>query len=282
MSIHLPDYSLPPPTLLPRDRRVRAIVWAEIRARMRAINVVVLVLINVVVILPVVLAFYLGALTRDLGGFLSSAAPITEFYTPYALGVWSFLIVLLASSVGAAIIAGDVASRSITMYLARPITHEDYLAAKLGAAGFWVMLGALLPGLIATIVVLALGYVSLGVALTAFGGFLVVGILAVVALTGLGVFLSAISSKSAYAGAGIFGVLIGAEAIARVLAGVSGRASFAYLSPLEDVDGVARAVFGVPNNPIDPWAAGGILFGLGVATTILAYLRLRRTEVVAE
>jgi ABC-type transport system involved in multi-copper enzyme maturation permease subunit len=281
MSIYLPDYSRPPPTLLPRGRRIQAILSAEVRARSRAINLVVLALIFVVVVLPVVLEFYLFSLLGPTG-LLQHSDPLPLFNEPFAIVAWPFFLVLLASSVGAAIVAGDLATRSITLYLSRPITPADYLVAKAGAVGVWLALGTILPGLVATAIVLALGYVSLWVALQAAAGFLLVGILGVVALTGLTVLLSALASRSTYAGAGIFGTLIGTLAIAAALSGVSGNAAFLYVSPIEDLLEVARAVFALPTSPLDPWIAGGALLGLGLVSLGIAYLRLSRTEVVAE
>jgi ABC-2 type transport system permease protein len=280
VSIFLPDYSLPPPPLLSRRHRIRAILNQEIRVRSRAINFVVLALIFLVVVLPVVLVFYLISL---VGSVVVGGSPaLALFNEPFALGVWQFFLVLLATSVGAAIIAGDLATRAITLYLARPITPADYLAAKAGAVGFWLALGAVLPGLVGTALVLALGYVSLPLALEAAGGYLLTGTLAVVSLTGLTVLLSAVASRSTYAGAGIFGALIGSEAIAAVLSGVSANGGFLYLSPLEDVTAVARAAFGLSAAPLDPWVAGSLLVLLGIVALGVAYVRLGRTEVLAE
>jgi ABC-type transport system involved in multi-copper enzyme maturation permease subunit len=279
VSVHLPEYARPPPLLLPRPRRVRAIIVSEFRRRLKALNIALLVLIFLVVDLPIVVDFYFAQL---VGGFAPSVAPITLFFVPFQLGVWAFFVILLAASVGAAIIAGDLASRSITMYLARPISRGDYLAAKASAAGAWISLGVLLPGWVAVVVVLALGYVSLPVALVAAGGFFLIAVLGVGALTALTLLLSALSSKSSYAGAGIFGVLIGTQAVASVLAGISGRSSFLYVSPLEDLTAVAQALFGVPGGSLDPWNAAAILVGVAAVSGTLAYLRLERTEVISE
>lgn len=279
MSIFLPDYSRPPPALLPRSARVRAILGAEVRARSGAINLILLALIHLVVVAPIVVEFYFQGLAS---GFVNLGPALALFYSPFATGVWSIFLVLLATSVGAATIAGDTASRSITMYLCRPITALDYLGAKLGAVGVWIAFGAVLPGCIGSIIVLALGYVALTVALQALGAFLLAGLLGVFALGGLTILLSALASRTAFAGAGIFGVLIGSEVIATVLSDVSHHASFLYLSPLNDWAASARALFGVAGDPLDPWAAGGALVVLGAVGIVLAYLRLRRTEVVAE
>jgi ABC-2 type transport system permease protein len=279
VTIYLPDYSLPPPTLLPRSARVRAILRQEIAVRVRAVNIALLALIYLVVVAPIVVSFYFE---QFLGALSSPPAPITLFFAPYGEGVWAFFLVLLATSVGAAIIARDLASRSITMYLSRPITYADYLLGKAGAAGFWIALGALVPGLIATVIVLALGYVSLPVALLAAAGFLIVGSLAIGALTGITLLLSAMASRSTYAGAGIFGSLIGAEAIAEVLSAVSRNSGFLYLSPFQDLAAVAECWFGVTGDPLNPWAAAALLLAVALSTGTLAYLRLRGTEVVSE
>ena len=157
MTIRSPEYSLPPPTLLPRVSRLLAIVENEVRQRVGALNIVLLGFIFTVVLIPLVLSFYLGALLP--GGTGTSALAV--FYTPIALGAWFFFLVLLVSSVGAALIAGDLATRAITLYYARPIRRSDYLVAKASAAGIWILLATVLPGVVGVVIVLSLGYVSL-------------------------------------------------------------------------------------------------------------------------
>jgi ABC-type transport system involved in multi-copper enzyme maturation permease subunit len=280
VSIFLPDYSRPPPVLLPRRNRVAAILSTEIRARSRVVNYVVLAMIYLVVDVPIVFEFYFRA---NFGAFLPSSAPtLSLFLAPFGAGPWAFFLVLLSSSVGAAIIAGDFATRAITMYFARPITRADYLVAKAGAVGFWIALGAVAPGVVGTIIVLALGYVGLPLAVEAVAAFVLVGLVTVVALTGITLFLSSLTSRSVFAGAAIFGTLVGAEAIGSVLSAVGRQSAFLYVSPIEDFGAVARGVFQAAGNPLNPWVAAGVLLGLGLVAGGLAFGRLRRAEVIAE
>jgi ABC-type transport system involved in multi-copper enzyme maturation permease subunit len=280
VSIHLPEYSHPPPELLPRSQRILAIYDAQLRNRAQALNFVLLGLIAAVVLATVVLLFYLADLAPEFLGLGASSA--TLFFVPWNDGVWFFFLILLTSSVGAGIVAGDLATRALTLYLARPISRLDYLVAKAGAVATWVAFGAIVPPLIATFIVLSLGYTSLPIALQGFAGYLAVGLLAVAALTGVAVLLSTLSSRSALAGAGIFGTLLGSEAVAALLAAISKQASFGYLSPFQDLVAVASAAFGQSGNPLNPWAASALLVGLAVSTFALAFLRLQRAEVISE
>jgi ABC-type transport system involved in multi-copper enzyme maturation permease subunit len=278
MSIAPPRYALPPPVLVDRRSRWLAIVREEFVRRLRAINLVFLALIFVVVLLPVVLDFYLRSFGLGLGG----TSALSTFFEPFALSLWFVFMILLASTVGAAIVAGDFSSRAITLYLSRPITRSDYLVAKAGAVGLWLALGAILPGLVATVIVLSVGYVSLPVALSGAAGFALVGLLWTIAYTGIALALSALASRPVFAGAGIFGVLLGSEAIAQIFSAASGRHGFLYLSPEELVNAAARGAFGVSGNPIDPWISGTLLALVGVGGMLLAYARLATEEVVSE
>ncbi|MCI4368438.1 MAG: ABC transporter permease subunit [Thermoplasmata archaeon] len=279
MSIHAPEYSLPPPALRPRPDRWGAILESQLLERGKALNFVLLGLLSAAVLLSTVVPFYIATLFR--GGF-GPGVSARLFFIPFSTGVWFFLLVLLSSSVGAGIVSRDLASRSLTLYLARPITRFDYLVAKSGAVAAWIFFGAVIPSSIGCFIVLSLGYASLPLALQGFGGDLAVGLLAVTAFTGISVFLSSLSSRSALAGAGIFGVLIGSEAVAVLLAAISNQPSFGYLSPDENLIAVASGAFGVGGDPLSPWVAAVILIGFSATTFFLAYWRLEGAEVVPE
>jgi ABC-type transport system involved in multi-copper enzyme maturation permease subunit len=278
VTVHPPRYALPPPVLRPRSARVLAVLSAAVRERFGAVNLVLLALTYIVVLLFIVVPFYLLSLAPTLLG----SSSLATFYLPFSSQVWFFFEALLATSVGASVIAGDVANRSITMYLARPITHLDYLTAKASAVGIWMFLGAVLPGIVGTLIVLALGYVDLPTALHAAGVFLGVGILTLVLFTALAVLFSALAPRATYAGAAIFGGLVGAEIVALALHGISGQSAVLYGSLEQDLLAVAQAGFGVAGGSLDPVVAATIVVAVAAGALGLAYVRLARAEVVAE
>jgi hypothetical protein len=279
VSIVAPNYSLPPPTLEPRASRAFAIFEHQIREQTRVLNIVLLALIFILGILPLVLTIYIN---RLVGNGLLGSIGLASFYEPIGIELWFFLLILLVSSVGAGIIAGDVATKAMTLYLARPIQPVDYLGAKAGAVAFWIFVGGVVPGWTGTIIVLALGYVSLPLALQAAAGYFVVGLFAITAYTGLAVLLSSLTSRSTLAGAGIFGALLGSDIVMAVLSAISGKVGFLYASPPSDVLAVAQGVFDVSGGSLDPWSAAAALVIFATGSFALAYVRLTRTQVIAE
>lgn len=279
MTIFAPNYAPPPPPLEPRSRRILAIWEHQLRTQAGVLNMFLLILIFIVVVLPLVFVVYLYHLLP--GGILGTTS-LSTFYEPLNGGIWFILLILLVSSAGAAVIARDVSTKAMTMYLARPIRPLDYLAAKSGALAFWVFLGGVLPGWVGTIILLSLGYISLFLALQAVAGYLVVGLFAIAAFTGLAVLLSSLTPRSTLAGAGTLGSLLGSYVVMGVLAGISGKVGFLYASPVDDVLAVGAGIFDVTGNSLDPWSAGAVLVIFALAVFGLAYGRLLRNQVIAE
>ncbi len=205
------------------------------------------------------------------------------YYAPYASPIWPFLVLIVAATVGAGSIAEDVGSRSITLYLTRPIRLLDYLAAKATACGGWIALAAIVPGVIGVTITAALEFAPAGVALSALGAFVATGLLATVFFTGLALALSSLTSRNLYAGAGIFGVVLSLYIGVAVVAGITGNTFVLYASPVRDVLSVASAAFGVSGTPpTNPGTSAAILGGAGVLLAAFALWRLSRVEVVTE
>lgn len=277
MTLYPPDYARPPPNLRPRWDRVEAIWQQAVRERATALNIVLLTLIYLVVILPLALVFSFGAL---LVGPNPNALRLFDF--PLAIAAWPFFLVLLASSVGAAVIARDVATRTLTLYFSRPIERSDYLVAKATAVGFWMLLGTVLPGVIGVVLLLSLGDISLALAVQGGLGYVAIGLLATIFLTALALLVSSVTSRPIVAGAGIFGALIGAQVVALAIGGVSGQANFDYVSPISNVLVVAQAVFGVSTGALNAGISAALLLGEAVGALLVVQVRLARAGVVGE
>ncbi len=244
--------------------------------RLGALNIVLIMLGALIVGIEVVL-FTTPTLASivNFGGNVG----LSDFATPYKSVPYLLLATLLAASAGAGSIAGDIADRSITLYLSRPITPADYLVGKGAAVGLVLAIFFLVPGVVGCLFAYFVGNVSIGLAATAMGSFFAAGVLMVVFFTTVALFLSSLTRRPVYAGAAIFGVLVSAEVLAALIEGVTSNSQALYVSPLEDLLAVGQSAFGV-TPAIDPETALGIVLGISLVTALVAYLRVRKVEVV--
>jgi ABC-type transport system involved in multi-copper enzyme maturation permease subunit len=276
VTISAPRYTIGTLAREPRWKRVRVIVFEGLMRRLGALNIVLIVLGSLIVGIEVVL-YTTPTLVRfvDFGGSVSLA----NFASPYTSIPYLLLATLLAASAGASAIAGDIANRSITLYLSRPITPADYLVGKGAAVGLVLAIFFLVPGVAGCLFAYFVGNVSFALAATAMGAFFAAGLLMVGFFTSLALFLSSLTRRPIYAGAAIFGVLVSAEVLAALVEGVTSNVHALYLSPLEDLLAVGQSVFGVVPS-VDPGTALSILLGVIVFSSVVAFLRVRQVEVV--
>src|SRR2546427_564828 len=149
--------------LLPRWRRVWTIIGAGLRREFR----------RPAALFPVIAGVFLTTISAIFFLFLASlfnpsaTANLESFYLPVSNPTMLFFVTLLASTVGAGLIADDVHTNALNLYLSRPITHVDYLIAKGAILGTLVILITILPLFIAALLAGLLSFVSWGVALAA-------------------------------------------------------------------------------------------------------------------
>jgi ABC-2 type transport system permease protein len=214
---------------------------------------------------------------------LTGTVTLATFETPYSSPAWPFLMLIVATSVGAGSIAEDVGNRSITLYLSRPIRRIDYLAAKAAATGSWMVIAAVGPGLAGLAVILALSWAPASLVLTGAGAFLATGLLASLFFTGLALALSSLTTRSLYAGVSIFGVVLSLEIGAPLVSGLTGNTAIAYASPITDILSVAQSAFGMSGPyATDPLTSAALLAFSGVFLAVFAGWRITRVEVVGE
>ena len=275
MSISAPRYTQGPVARVGRSFRVLAIVEREIlrRATMGPLFAVVLTWLLVVFEVMVRVAFAGGP------GFSVPAA----FESPYESVVWVLLLLIVTAAVGAGSIADDIGSRSITLYLSRPIRLSDYLVAKASSIGTWVLIAAVGPGCLAAGLAAALGMASASEALTAMAGCVAVGIVVAIFFTGVASALSSFTRSSLYAGVAIFGTVLSVTVAVSVISGITGNADLLYADLVSNIQGIAEAAFGLPSPyATDPFASVAVLVLTGLVLTGLAWWRLTRIEVVGE
>ncbi len=278
MSISLPTWTRREIPLLGRRSRVWAVVSTGLRREMRRPAAIVTVGLGVAIttissILIVFFPFLLGGQALDL----------TFFATPAANPAIELFATLMAAVVGGGLIADDLDSMALTLYLSRPLTPVDYLTAKAAILATLTSLITVLPLVLTPIIGALLGLFAWDVALEAVGISIVIGALLTLFFTALTLFLSSLTRRRAYAAASLFAIvfgLIGTEA-ALASSGAVTSPAILYLSPWEDYLCVTRAAFGVPGNPIDWAVALSILLGITVLAALATWIRMSKVEVVS-
>src|SRR2546423_6069609 len=277
MSISLPTYTRREMPLLSRRHRLRAIIVTGLRREFKRPATLVASCVVVGLVLVRFIDFVLF-----LSVFLpGQARDLSFFFVPASNGAILFFVTLMASVVGSALIADDLNSMALTLYLSRPITHADYLIAKAAILAPLISMIAVLPLVLTPFVAALLGVFSWTLALEAIGLSVLLGLLFTAFYTSVTLLLSSLTTRKSYAAAGVFAVTFGLTIPSDILSGPIGNSAFLYVSPWEDYLALARAAVGVSGNELDwPWALA-ILLAATVVASLTTYLRMKAVEVVS-
>ena len=255
---------------------MRAIIAAGLRREFRRPATIIVTAIGVLgtVVPAVVIVFF--------APFLAQGQPLdlSFFYIPASSTAILLFVTLMAAVVGGGLIADDLASMALTLYLSRPITAADYLAAKAAILGALVAMVSVLPLAITPIAAGLLGLFPWTIALPALVISLGLGIVLVAFYGSVALLLSSLTRRRGFAAAGMFALTVGLTIPAQLLAGALGNAAILYVSPWNDFLAVAAAAFGSPDRPIDWLPALAILLGVTAVASLVTYVRVRSMEVV--
>ncbi len=279
MSISLPTYTRREIPLLGRRRRVWAIyatgLHREIRRPAALFTMGMGIAITTIVSLVQVLfaPLLLAGQPLDLSFFVLPASNPAMF----------FFVTLMAGVVGGGLIADDLDSMALTLYLSRPVTAADYLTAKAGILGTLIAFTAVLPLVLTPLLGALFGFFPWDLALEAIGISIPLALLLTVFFTSIALFLSSITRRRAYAAASVFALIFGLVATETILAqpGFLNSPQILYLSPSEDFLAVARGAFGVATGPIGWPQALAILLGVTFLAALATWSRMRAVEVVS-
>ena len=206
---------------------------------------------------------------RIFGEFLAWQALLAMFITIFA---------------GAGLVASDLRTGAILVYLSRPLTRRDYVLGKLGVLLLVNLFLTLVPGLL--LYLLALGLAPdlfwswslawIGPAIVLYS--LVVSL--VISMIALAV--SSLSRSARVAGIGFFGLLMGLEITRKILYAVYGRPETALLSPLGGLYSLGVALFGLAERALTlPWVYAAVVLSLVAAGCLLILrFRVRAVEIV--
>lgn len=276
MSISVPTYRRRETPLLGRSHRLRAIAVAGLRREVRRVSALFVIIGGALatIVPSILLVVFADALLQG------QPRDLTFFYLPLGMNPAILFFATLMAAVGSNLIADDIHTNALTLYLSRPITPGDYLLAKAGVLGVLVAMIALLPLALTPLFASLLGLFPWDIGLQALGISIGVGLLLAAFYTSQSLLLSSLTSRRAYAAAGVFAVNFGLAVPAEILSPLTHQPALLYVSPWQDVLAVARAAFGVPQGAIDWPPALAILLGAIAVAGVATYVRMRAMEVV--
>jgi ABC-2 type transport system permease protein len=200
------------------------------------------------------------------------------------LNIQVFFTILVSIFGASGLIANDLRTGAILVYLSRPLTRRDYVLGKLGIPLALNLAVTLVPGLLLYAACLALapeqfakwelGWIAPAIVLHSLAASLVVSLLVLA--------ISSLSRSARVAGLSFAGLYFGLEMVRAILQHGFGRKEAALLSLQSDLQALGVALFGVVDRRLDVFWGWPLLVLVAVALSCLAILRsrVRAVEIV--
>jgi ABC-2 type transport system permease protein len=193
-------------------------------------------------------------------------------------------VLLISVFGGAGLIANDLRTGAILVYLSRPLTRRDYVLGKLGVLMALNLSVTLVPGLLLYLIALALAPDQFAKWSLAWIGPAVVLQSAVTSLVMslIALAVSSLSRSARVAGLGFFGLVFGLEIVRGVLRALYDRPESALLSVQADLQSLGNALFGITDRAFQlPWAYPAlVLFAVSLGCLAILRARVRAVEIV--
>jgi len=194
------------------------------------------------------------------------------------------LTIILSVFGGAGLVANDLRTGAILVYLSRPLTRRDYVLGKLGVLLALNLSITLAPGLMLYLIALALapGQFAKWELLWIAPAIVLHALLIALSVSLLVLAVSALSRSARVAGLGFVGLYIGLGLVSTVLVNIADRPGARVLSLQDDLRMIGNLLFGIEGRGVPiPVAYPPIVLAL-VALGCLAVLRsrVRAVEIV--
>jgi ABC-2 type transport system permease protein len=209
-------------------------------------------------------------------------------YQNYLWGIGALFTIFIAAQ-APELVVNDMRHRVLPLYFSRPIRRLDYVAAKLAALAAGLLTLTLLP-----VLVLFAGRIlaaddvigALGDEVGALPGIVGNAVIHAVALASLGLAVSSLAARRAYAAGAVLGVFLIGGVVSAIFAESGGGLVdlSPFLNPLATLDGAREWLFGgsIPESPVAQSNLPLWTYGLGTLVLILgswAILALRYRRV---
>jgi ABC-type transport system involved in multi-copper enzyme maturation permease subunit len=197
---------------------------------------------------------------------------------------WQMLLGLLLTTFGGAgLVANDLRTGAILVYLSRPLTRRDYVIGKLAVLLAINLFVTLAPGLLLYGVALALApahflrwdlaWLGPAVALHA--------VVLSLALSLPALAVSSLSRSARVAGLAFFGVLMGLDLVSGIVGAIGRWPATILFSIQACVNALGDALLGAPRDSALPWIYPAlVLAAVGLASLAVLRSRVRAVEIV--
>jgi ABC-2 type transport system permease protein len=218
----------------------------------------------------------------------SSTSGRVDIIQPYDyFSFISLVLALFAAIVAPELVSRDQANRTLSLYFSRPITRDDYAAAKLAAFSVALLGLTLVPSLV----------VFAGNALSRdepwdylrdewfdLPRIVVSGVVIAFLYAAIGLAVASATARRAYATGGIIALIVISAAIGNIFA-EAGSDYFALLSLLDVPSWTARFIFGAELRPngdgalvLDVWTAAAATLVYATIATAVFFRRFRTVQ----
>jgi ABC-2 type transport system permease protein len=208
-----------------------------------------------------------------------SARMFRDFLEQQSLSVF-----VITVWVGAGLIANDLRSNALQIYLSKPLTQAEYVAGKLGILFLLLLLVTWVPAmlLLVTQVLLTGSLAFVAANLYLIPAITIVSLVSVLLSSFTILALSSFSRSARFVAVTYAGLLFFTQALFAVVRGATGRTTLSWLSVPGSVNQIGDAVFRLPHRFETPVAVSivtvAVLIGLSV---LVLRRRVRAVEVVA-
>lgn len=185
---------------------------------------------------------------------------------------------------GSGLVANDLRTGAILVYLSRPLTRRDYVLGKLGVLLALTLSVTLVPGLLLYVLAVALAPEQfLKWSLAWIGPAIVLqSLLIALSVSLVGLAVSSLSKSARVAGLAFFGLLFGLELVRQVLRRVFDRPEAALLSLQADMRAIGNTLFGIADRAFTlHWTfPAAVLVAVAFACLLVLRARVRAVEIV--
>lgn len=195
-------------------------------------------------------------------------------------GLWVFFVTIF---IGAGLIANDRRANALQLYLSKPMTSAEYIAGKLAILFIFLAGVTFLPAILLLIIQAVL---TGNLTFVRANAYLVPAItlysLAQVLLAGTTMLaLSSLSKSARFVAVMYAGLFFFTTALFQALRGITGRSTFAWLSPSASLQQLGDVIFRLePRYQLHPAVAAIAIVVLIAASVAILMRRVRGVEIV--